>query len=130
VPGRLFKIHPNFDRVVKRILSPNKGAFVVFIHEKAMTGLSYLMASRLRDLLSDDEMQRVRFGSMKYFPFLSKFATIALDTFPYGGKILVPCSSWFEFNYMTSFDDLGCLTVHEMLASGVPVVTMPSHFVR
>jgi predicted O-linked N-acetylglucosamine transferase (SPINDLY family) len=91
VPGRLFKIHPNFDRAVQSILAQNPGAFVVFIYEKAMTGLSFLLAQRLQELLTESEMQRIRFGSMKYFRPLTKFATIALDTFPYGGDIFVPC---------------------------------------
>lgn len=85
VPARLFKIHPSFDRVVQGILSQNEDAFVVFIYEKSFSGLNYLLGSRLRALLTGSEMQRIRFGDMRFYNLLTKYATIALDTFPYGG---------------------------------------------
>jgi hypothetical protein len=84
VLGRLFKLHPIFDDTIKEILTLNTLVYVVFIFEKNVA-LNRAVFNRFNDTIGPILSQRIRFSTMDWYSQLVKYATAALDTFPYGG---------------------------------------------
>jgi len=120
--GRLFKLHPLFISALAEILVKSHHysplIYVVMVAEK-LDSWNEIVFARLRAAIasavragdgasSDIEaiVARIRFVSYEpgYYLLLHTQSTVlALDTFPYGG----------------------CLTTHEALSEGIPMVTLP-----
>lgn len=148
VIGATYKLHPIFLSTVADLLVQAETAvdesgipagviFVVFIAERGSVEFNEDVILQIRAALhsrllrrepslvgssssknSSDGVEvaaavlrllaRVQFHSYdSYFPLLAS-AAIVLDTFPYGG----------------------CLTTHDALSHGVPIVTYPQHYIR
>lgn len=120
VLGRLFKLHPTFDRAIAELLqmefsdtaatSEMGSKYIVFIAE-SLDELNVIVFNRmvaaLHVQLSDREAHRgdaanenrarelfhqyVRFIGYEHYYALLRSARVVLDTFPYGGKISRAC---------------------------------------
>ncbi|GAB4137823.1 MAG: hypothetical protein Tsb009_05590 [Planctomycetaceae bacterium] len=108
-PQSLFKFHPDFDEILAEILRSDANGFLVLI-----AGLhdhwTELLMNRLRTILGRD-IERVHVlprQSRERFLRLMSLADVMLDTLHFGGG---------NTNY-------------EAFALGVPVVTLPSNFMR
>lgn len=104
VPGRQFKMHPTFLRVLYSImahfqaLDASSGALkhVVVIFAESTLDFNRIIImeieSMLMEIFSNDAlyvhriMKHVKVYSYRHYFLLSKIARAALDTFPYGGK--------------------------------------------
>ena len=118
VLGRLFKLHPDFDVVIVNLLryfaSEDKThtMYLVLVKEDLLS-INERIFQRLSSLIAEGEreeaMSRLRFVNYAshYHLILSK-ARVVLDTFPYGG----------------------CLTALDALYSNIPLLTVPSQFIR
>ena len=123
--GRLFKLHPEFDYTIRSILEDNPSAFVVFIYDKTFSW-NLILLNRLKTSLGKF-VSRIKFGAYSSYDKLIIHATVVLDTFPYGG-IMFLYVSLRKINAFLIF--LGCLTSHEALSNGIPMVTLPPEFIR
>lgn len=133
VLGRLFKIHPMFTDTVAELLvrtpvgeSGNEGDIesvlfsVVFIsesvhewNEEILQAIGKSVRAQLAMLQEpaarlDECLSRVKFVHYNFYVEALLSATMVLDTFPYGG----------------------CLTAHDALSNGIPMVTLPLEHVR
>jgi predicted O-linked N-acetylglucosamine transferase (SPINDLY family) len=105
----LFKVHPDFDKILRDILCRDSQAMLIFfeLENRHVTGL-------LRDRFAQafpDKIERVRFQPRLSFEEFSSFLTLAdvvLDTPHFNG----------------GYTSLLCF------AAGVPVVTWPGRFMR
>lgn len=118
--GRLFKTHPTFDRVALDILLADPDAVLVLIQER-QEPVTQAVWMRLQTAAHDTAnstttepsqidalMRRVLLLHHWNFVEVLHQAHVVLDTHPYGG----------------------CLTTLETLAAAVPIVTLPSPFLR
>ena len=105
----LFKVHPDFDAVLKDVLSRDKDGLIYFFHGKHEAWAT-LLKERLHETLGDD-IKKVEFlPRCAYDDYLTivALADVVLDTPFFNGGA-------------TTFDALGV---------AVPVVTMPGEFMR
>jgi len=109
VLGRLFKLHPTFDRTLARILAHVPDAYILVIAEAALH-TNQMLWERLQETMAfhPGTAERVRFIDYKNYNKMLHQAEGVLDTFPYGG----------------------CLTTHDALSNRVPMVTLPLEHVR
>lgn len=89
VVGRLFKLHPDFDEAVKNILLQNPTTFVIFIFESSVAWNRIAMQRLARSATGSDMMNRVRLGAYSKYFKLVRHASVILDTFPYGGDLIL-----------------------------------------
>ena len=108
-PQMLFKIHPDFDVVLKEILTMDKSGVIVFFN-----GNNPYWAYKLKERFNkslDDLASRIifqnKYSEEEFLSFL-KQSDVMLDTLYFGGGY-------------TSLLALSC---------GLPIVTMPSSFLR
>ena len=105
----LRKVHPEFDELIEGVLSADPDSVVVFVADKHRVP-GNLLLTRWRDRLGDLS-RRIklvpRLAPEDYFHLVAR-ADVALDTIYFGGTN----------------------TTYDALAAGVPVVTMPTSFVR
>lgn len=108
-PQTLFKFHPSFDPVLRDILTADPQGELVLIE-----GSNPHWATALKDRWHKsmpEAISRIRFlPTMPHAEFLQllSLGDVMLDTFPFGGGN----------------------TTYEALALGLPVVTLPSSFLR
>jgi predicted O-linked N-acetylglucosamine transferase (SPINDLY family) len=110
VIGRLFKFHPIFDEALFEILERTpSNIYLVFIAEQ-VSEINKLLFDRLHNStrFSVDLINRIKLVEFKYYKEVLVKSECVLDTFPYGG----------------------CLTAHDALSNGIPMVTMPMEHVR
>ena len=108
-PQSLFKIHPDFDRAIAEILREDPRGEVVFL-EGRHAHLGAMLKQRL-DRTIPDVKGRIRFLpglSWQDYLNLISISDVMLDPFHFGGGN----------------------TTYESLAMGIPVVTLPSRFLR
>jgi hypothetical protein len=77
--------------------------------------------------------QHLKVVGYGYYHTLLRSARVALDTFPYGGKshtVLVPFTVLEPCYLACCGAYAGCLTSHDALSHSVPMVTLPSTFLR
>ena len=108
-PQMLFKIHPDFDVVLKEILTMDKSGVIVFFNGNNPYW-TYKLKERFNKSL-DDLASRIifqnKYSEEEFLSFL-KQSDVMLDTLYFGGGY-------------TSLLALSC---------GLPIVTMPSSFLR
>ena len=105
----LRKVHPEFDDLIEGILKEDDDAVVVFVADKHRAP-GELLLTRWRDRLpgiSDRIVMLPRLDPQTYFHVVAQ-ADVALDTLYFGGTN----------------------TTYDALAARVPVVTLPSRFIR
>lgn len=113
VLGRLFKLHPDFDVIILRLLAAAPHAVVALITERQEIWTSDVWArlsAAAQTTGTLEALKRVRFvNHWNYIRVLRLPETVAvLDTWPYGG----------------------CLTALEAMSHSRPVITLPSPFSR
>lgn len=109
--GRLFKIHPLFLDACAVLLSKHSTFYIVLITESVWDWNEIVLrrwkkVMRAKNCLSC--LSRIRFVDYVSYTEVIHNARLMLDTFPYGG----------------------CLTTHDALASGIPVVTLTTNYSR
>jgi len=107
----LFKIHPNFDVILNRILNNDKNGIIIFIKMSLGKYIEDVLINRLTKTLKEN-MTRVHFidwqsCEREYYKVLS-IADVIMDPHPFGG-----CN--------TSFSAFGM---------GIPIVTYPSNMIN
>jgi protein O-GlcNAc transferase len=105
----LRKIHPDFDRIIGRILSSDKNSVLLLINDKR-ENISEMLKKRISHFYPDIAGQIKFMPRMNYAGYLNlvSLSDVVLDTIYYGGV-------------NTTFDALAC---------GTPVVTMPTQYHR
>lgn len=109
-PQSLFKFHPDFDPVLAEILGRDPAAVLVLIDGTTLAWNEVLL-KRFSETLSADSLKRVVFLPRQYgndFINLIALCDVMLDAFPFAGGT-------------SSF---------EGFATGIPIVTMPTAFLR
>lgn len=108
-PQSLFKFHPSFDSLLKRILEQDEQGVLVLVHGQNQTW-SHLLMSRFRQTMMHlmDRILIIPRSSGSDFLNWMKVADLMLDT--------------------TQF--CGGNTTYEGLAMGTPIVTLPSKLAR
>jgi hypothetical protein len=158
VLGRLFKLHPEFDAVLVELIwsfhterdaervATDRSPFIILIAED-LSELNAIVYDRLllalHQKLSSEEasaedavhimQQHLKVVGYGYYHTLLRSARVALDTFPYGGKshtVLVPFTVLEPCYLACCGAYAGCLTSHDALSHSVPMVTLPSTFLR
>ena len=107
----IFKLHPDFDKVIGDILREDPKGIVVFLQGRRPSW-TQLLRNRLEQSLTPDARRRVAFvprvqGSENFLALLAG-ADVALHPFPYGGS----------------------KTAADAIAVGLPLVTFPGRFLR
>lgn len=105
----LFKVHPDFDRMLQGILSRDKEGLVVFFQGEHATWTD-LLTERLKESLGDG-IHRVRFMARR--PYEKYLRLVALS------DVILDTP---HFN--------GGATTFDALAVGVPIVTLPGAYMR
>ncbi len=105
----LFKVHPDFDEMLRGILSKDKRGLVVFFQGEHATWTD-LLTGRLKESLGD-AIRRVRFLPRQ--PYEEYLRLVALSDV---------CLDTPHFN--------GGATTFDALAKGVPIVTLPGSYLR
>ena len=122
--GRMFKIHPSFQRAVVQILMKSPESKVVMIAEDfdpitqeiyesfqrtvyELVKMTTLPVEKV-DEWCNNVMSRLLFVEYAAYADYIVNAKVILDTFPYGG----------------------CLTSHDALSNAIPMVTLPLEHVR
>jgi predicted O-linked N-acetylglucosamine transferase (SPINDLY family) len=109
-PQSLFKLHPEFDLLLAEILCQDPVGQVILV-EGEQTHWTELLKQRLRQTLPAVINQRLgfvpRLSLADYFNLIA-IADVMLDPLHFGGGI----------------------TTLDALAIGIPIVTLPSHFLR
>lgn len=104
VLGRQFKMHPTFLRLLFSLLAhiqsidagaPMKHFIVLFV--ESVVDFNRIIAMQIENMLMDifpgnpthihQIMKHLRIFSFQHYFALSKIARVALDTYPYGGKV-------------------------------------------
>jgi protein O-GlcNAc transferase len=109
-PQSLFKFHPDFDPVLNEILSRDPQGRLVLIDGATLSWNSVLM-KRFAESMPDEVLRRIGFLPRQYgddFLNLIALCDVMLDAFPFAGGT-------------SSF---------EGFATGIPIVTMPTQFLR
>lgn len=148
IPQTLYKIHPDYDFIIKRILLADPGGFIVvpagLLHEAWTARLQ----RRLQASLGLDLMAKILYirsmGSREYITLLS-VVDVVLDTFPVGGGrssyeifsvgapivVLYPRTSILQltagmYAAMDIMQSAGCVTssVDQFVATAVEVPTL------
>ena len=104
-------------------------------HKYNFTSDSYsydsILSQEERDLLTTQcqsyVLHRLRFIHYHNYLIALLSATSVLDTFPYGGIILYYL---LIFYVITLLPSVGCLTSHDAMSNGIPMVTLPLEHVR
>lgn len=108
-PQQLYKFHPDFDSVLGGILRGDENGILILLKGQHQT-MDDLLMSRFRRTIGD-VIDRVRFlprQDRAGFLSLNNLFDVSLDTLHFGGGN----------------------TSYEALAFGVPIVTLPSEFLR
>ena len=108
-PQSLFKMHPSFDEVIKKILNKDKKAKIIFIKDKKEI-LSKMFFDRLKKEMPEN-IDRVNFINRltpEEFVHHCGRASVLLDPF------------WFGAGN----------TFHESMLYGTPTVTMPTKYLK
>jgi len=110
--GRLFKIHPTFDDIIFKILSSTakrEDIFIIMVAEE-ISDINRQLFSRLLNNSADapNLIDKIRFVDYSRYVDVIMHAECILDTIPYGG----------------------CLTAHDAMSNGIPMVTLPLEHVR
>jgi predicted O-linked N-acetylglucosamine transferase (SPINDLY family) len=108
-PQNLLKVHPDFDPVLAEILRRDPQGRLIFL-KSSVPQITNDLSNRFQAALPD-VMDRVMFTDPRPWPeYLNLLAAsdVLLDPFHYSGGN----------------------TTHEALALGLPIVTMPTHFLR
>jgi tetratricopeptide (TPR) repeat protein len=108
-PQNLLKVHPDFDPILGQILRRDPRGTVVFLEDKSRQRQQKLMARFEKSM--PDVAGRIRFlprMEKQDFVNLIAVADVNLDTLHYSGGN----------------------TAHEGLATGTPIVTLPTEFLR
>tara|TARA_B100001094_G_C18191818_1_gene807814 strand:- start:633 stop:5519 length:4887 start_codon:yes stop_codon:yes gene_type:complete len=107
----LFKIHPNFDKIMNEILNKDKNGVLIFIKMNTGEYIQNILINRLSKTLKEN-MTRVHFidwqtCEREYYKLLS-IADVIIDPHPFGG-----CN--------TSFSAFGM---------GIPIITYPGKLIN
>ena len=111
-PVTLFKIHPDFDAAIERILEKDPNGFVVFVADKKVPALKDMLSDRFNKTIKQRVRDRAIFipwvEGKDAFMGLIELADVVLDPFHFGiGSTGIP-----------------------IFAVGTPYVTLPSKFMR
>jgi hypothetical protein len=158
VLGRLFKLHPEFDAILVDLIwnfhtrgraggeRTDRSPFIVLIagdlhelndivYERILLALQQKLSSE--EVSAEDAVhimqQHLKVVGYGYYHTLLRSARVVLDTFPYGGKlstVLVPFTILKPCHLACCGAYAGCLTSHDALSHSVPMVTLPSTFLR
>lgn len=108
-PQNPFKLHPDFDAVLKRLLQADPGGIVALLGART-PGWEAVLDARLQATLGRDRRRVLRVGRQPREKYLGLLATadVLLDPFPFAGGH----------------------TSLEGFAVGTPLVTLPTHQLR
>lgn len=109
VLGRLFKLHPDFDRIIIDLLETDGRGVLVLIAEPQRP-INAALWRRLRYSSGNATcvLDRIHFADYWNYVNALALADVVLDTYPYGG----------------------CLTALDALSNSKPFVTLPGPFER
>jgi hypothetical protein len=128
VLGRLFKLHPDFYSHLATVLlqlhqqtatlsaQESLHIYFVFIAEREVD-FNKVLLQRLEEALLEQgclvenlphHLQQIRLIHYDFYAKLLSESRIVLDTYPYGG----------------------CISTHDSFFHGIPVVTLPSSYIR
>lgn len=136
VPQTLYKVHPDFDAILKAILLRDEGAFIAVPRGNMADRWMERLHSRLQKSLGDNELlHRVlylpRMNASEYLT-MNMVSSVVLDTFPVGGGrssyeilsvgtpivVLHPRTSILQltsgmYRAMGILDEIGCVQYSE-----------------
>ena len=108
-PQSLFKLHPDFDEVMARILRADQQGEVILI-EGVAKHWNELLANRFQETIPD-VVDRIRFLPRQTSPDFRRLLAVA--------DVILDPLHWS-----------GGSTTYEALLSGTPIITLPSEFMR